>query len=135
MLRKCFGSADCILQMDIEGAEYETLLCLDPELLRKFRIIVIEFHCLDGLFDSLGFELIKSTFDRLLRDFVVVHIHPNNCLPVVRCDGVEVAPVMEFTFLRRDRISKRFRRTDFPHLLDRKCVQNRPDVVLPHGWY
>lgn len=135
MLRKGSGFNDLVLQMDIEGAEYEVLLGVDVGLLRKFRILVIEFHGLEGLFDTLGFELIKATFDRLLMDFVVVHIHPNNCLPVVRCDGVEVAPVMEFTFLRKDRIGNRTAREDFPHPLDRKCVRELPDFPLPRCWY
>jgi hypothetical protein len=135
MLRKGPEFNDLILQMDIEGAEYEVLLGIDVGFLRKFRILVVEFHSLEAVFDWMGFELIKATFDRLLMDFAVVHIHPNNCLPVVRCDGVEVPPVMEFTFLRKDRIAQRASRSDFPHRLDRKCVRDLPDVLLPRCWY
>lgn len=36
--------ADLLLQMDIEGAEYETLGAAPRDLLRRFRIIVIELH-------------------------------------------------------------------------------------------
>lgn len=133
--RKRRGGGDLILQMDIEGAEYEVILGARLEVLNKFRILVIEFHRLDAMFDSLGFELIKATFAHLLHDFDVVHIHPNNCSPVVRCDGFEIPPVMEFTFLRKDRISKRALRQDFPHPLDRKCVPELPDFVLPSNWY
>ena len=133
--RKASGLNDLILQMDIEGAEYEVLLGMEADALKKFRILVIEFHRLDALFDSLGFDLIKATFDRILANFDVVHIHPNNCLPLVSCDGIDIAPVMEFTFLRKDRIRKRETRNDFPHVLDRKCVRELPDIPLPKSWY
>lgn len=133
--RKCNSTNDLILQMDIEGAEYEVLLGANSDLLRKFRILVIEFHRLDALFDPAGFESIRSTFARILREFEVVHIHPNNCSPVAICDGFEVPPVMEFTFLRKDRIGQRSAATRFPHELDRKCVRNLPDIPLPRGWY
>ena len=33
-----------ILQMDIEGAEYQVLLDLEENLLKKFRIMIVEFH-------------------------------------------------------------------------------------------
>jgi hypothetical protein len=35
---------DFLLQMDIEGGEYLTLLATPQEVLRRFRIIVLEIH-------------------------------------------------------------------------------------------
>ena len=43
---------DLIMQMNIEGFEYEALDFALKELINRFRIIVIEFHGLD-LFESL----------------------------------------------------------------------------------
>ena len=40
---------DLMLQMDIEGAEYEVLISLSKKELEKFRIILIEFHFLSQL--------------------------------------------------------------------------------------
>ena len=42
---------DLIMQMDIEGDEYKVFLDIPKTELKKFRIIVIEFHFLTRLFD------------------------------------------------------------------------------------
>lgn len=55
---------DLMLQMDIEGSEYEVLLDLDDDLLRRFRIMVIEFHDLDELFNKFSFKLINLVFKK-----------------------------------------------------------------------
>ena len=46
------SDAELLLQMDIEGAEYETLLAASPRLLGRFRIMVIEFHWLPQLWNE-----------------------------------------------------------------------------------
>lgn len=43
------GPGDLLLQMDIEGAEYDVIPNVEPSLLRRFRILVIEFHKLDWI--------------------------------------------------------------------------------------
>lgn len=126
---------DFILQMDIEGAEYDVIYDINSETLRKFRILVIEFHRLDSIFDKTGFKLINLTFNKLLKDFEIVHIHPNNCRAPVVYKGFEVPPLMEFTFLRKDRVvSKGNASRNFPHPLDKPCVKSLPDYSLPTCW-
>ncbi len=133
--RKASSEGDLILQMDIEGAEYGVIFDTSRATLRKFRILVIEFHGLDALCDKGGFELINLTFAKLLTDFEVVHIHPNNCFPATRCNGLQIPPLMEFSFLRKDRISTRESRTDFPHEFDRPSLMDRDDYALPDCWF
>lgn len=133
--RKAPTDTDLILQMDIEGAEYGVIFDTSLEVLRKFRILVIEFHGLGQLYDKAGFELINLTFTKLLKDFEVVHIHPNNCFPPIRYLDFEVPPILEFTFLRKDRVSDKQPSTSFPHPLDRKSVQENEDFALPKCWY
>jgi hypothetical protein len=126
---------DNILQMDIEGAEYRTLLDLSEEALKAFRIMVIEFHHLDKILAKFPFEIIQATFQKLLRHHHVVHIHPNNVLPVKRRKNIEVPPIMEFTFYRKDRaILKHGGKCAFPNALDRKNVDKNADVILPKCW-
>ena len=129
------GCGDLILQMDIEGDEYEVLLDISANLLTKFRIIVVEFHGLDAIFHPVGNRLIQLVFGRLLSEFSIVHIHPNNCREPVRCMDFSVPPVMEFTFLRNDRISERSYSMRFPHPLDSPCVKENKDYVLPDCWH
>ncbi len=126
---------DFLLQMDIEGAEYEVFLAADPDLLKTFRIIVIEFHDLDALIDRYGFRMISMVFRKILKDFEVVHIHPNNCSKPVEFKDFKIPPVMEFTFLRHDRITKSQPVADFPHKLDVANVSARQDFPLPECWY
>jgi hypothetical protein len=133
--RKAPGTSDSILQMDIEGAEYGVIYEASAEVLRRFRILIIEFHRLETLYDRMGFEMLSLTFGKLLRDFEVVHIHPNNCAQPVNLGAVAIPPIMEFTFLRRDRITSRVPAGVFPHPLDKTNVPDRPDFALPACWY
>lgn len=136
-VQKHFGaeSNDLILQMDIEGAEYPVLLDTPSDLLRRFRIMVIEFHALDMLFSNLSFEILKQTFEKLLRDFTVVHIHPNNRADVLLSNGIEIPLTMEFTFFRNDRVKHSQKELNFPHALDSPNHPEKADVVLPRCWW
>lgn len=126
-------SGDLLLQMDIEGAEFESLLCAPPELLAQFRIMVIEFHSLQELFNKPFFGLASRVFQRLLQTHSVVHIHPNNCCGSVTKAGLEIPRVAEFTFHRNDRLLQRSYCRSFPHPLDRDNTPN-PTLALPPCW-
>lgn len=128
------NGSEYILQMDIEGAEYAVILHTPDELLKKFRIIVMEFHDLEALFDRNGFELISLTFGKLLKYFEIVHMHPNNCRPAIGCGEYSTPQVMEITFLRRDRMLSKRQNTQFPHPLDVISFPEFPDVSLPKCW-
>jgi hypothetical protein len=129
------NSQNGILQMDIEGAEYEILFDISEEILKKFRIIIIEFHHLDKLMIEGEFKLLSLVFNKISRYFDVVHIHPNNCEQAYNYNGFAIPPIMEFTFLRKDRMLQRTQITSFPHPLDRKNVPDLEDVILPKTWW
>jgi hypothetical protein len=133
--RKAPDASDLIPQMDIEGAEYRVVLSTKQEILRRFRIMVIEFHHLACIYDRIGLDLVSLTFSKLLQDFEIVHIHPNNRIRPIAFNTFETPPLIEFTFLRRDRVTSRRSVSSFPHPLDRKNVAARPDVDLPACWY
>ena len=125
---------DCMLQMDIEGYEYVTLLNTSEQLLKQFRIIVIEFHNLHKLWNKDFFFIADLTFKKLLQNHYCIHIHPNNIsVPYVQ-HGIEIPSVSEFTFIRKDRCEKIGYRSDFPHKFDKDNTPN-PPVVLPEIWY
>jgi len=126
---------DAILQMDIEGAEYRVLLDASDDTLSQFRIILLECHNLTRLFGRQNSQLIIATFRKLLRHFHVVHIHPNNVCPASQRGGISIPPVMEFTFIRKDRVRSLSRDAlTFPHPLDRDNMSNRPSLALPETW-
>lgn len=128
------SSSDLLLQMDIEGAEYEALLRMSDSLLQRFRVLVIEFHQLNQLFDACYFKLASSAFEKLLLHHRCVHIHPNNCSNVFSRDGLDIPEIMEFTFLRKDRFDSHRPSGEFPHSLDVECT-SRPSMVLPACWF
>jgi len=137
-------NGDLILQMDIEGAEFEAMMSVSSSLLSQFRIMVIEFHFLQELFNRPYFDLSSRVFRKILQSHTVVHIHPNNCCGSVkvpnkwthgsRMECLEIPRVSEFTFYRNDKIRKESYCRVFPHSLDRDNT-SKPSLVLPHCWY
>lgn len=125
---------DLILQMDIEHSEYSVIYETPIEILKKFKIMVIEFHGLDSIFNPFGFDLIDLTFKKLLKHHEIVHIHPNNCFAPIKFKNILIPPTMEITFLRKDRITMANKISTFPHKLDRPCVPNNPNYTLPECW-
>jgi methyltransferase FkbM-like protein len=128
-------SGELLLQMDIEGFEYEALIGTPVEALSRFRIMIIEFHNLDRIFDPFIYTLYRTCFERILRHFHVVHIHPNNCCGSVKKDGIEVPRVLEFTFYNKSRVSHTTYAHGFPHPLDRDNVPANKSIHLPRCWY
>jgi hypothetical protein len=63
-------SRELLLQMDIEGAEYRTLLCTPTKILERFRIIVVEFHGLDKF---TNYNLLTYIFLSLL--FLLIYFY------------------------------------------------------------
>ncbi len=133
--RKAPPQGDLLLQMDIEGDEYEVIFAAGRDTLRRFRILVIEFHDLHRMIERHYFKIVDMTFSKLLQDFYVVHIHPNNDQPLYSYKGIQIPPIAEFTFLRQDRVQHLKPRTSFPHPLDVKNVRQNPDYPLPACWY
>lgn len=135
--RKAHAGKDMILQMDIEGAEYEVIVNTPADVLKQFRIIIIEFHDLEQLLNKLSFTLIDQCFRKLLDQFEIVHIHPNNIMKAkaVVFKSMEISSALEITFLRKDRIAHQQPITQFPHVLDNPNSLDFDDYVLPKNWY
>jgi hypothetical protein len=129
-IRKENNDDEMILQMDIEGFEYDVLIETSSEVLKKFRIILIEFHWFDKIFSDNGFKTIKSIFDKLNKNFYIVHIHPNKCCGYSETKGIKIPNTIEYTFLRKDRVKYKKNSRQFPHELD-----HDKDFILPSNFY
>ncbi len=129
------SDSDCLLQMDIEGHEYVSLLSIDEALLQRFRIVIIEFHNLRNWGEPKFFELVKAAFDRLLKYFYVVHIHPNNDSGLVNLWDIPVPRLLEMTLLRKDRSEPGDYCQQYPHRFDAVNTPDRSEIVLPPYWY
>ena len=125
---------DLLLQMDIEGTEYPALINMTDPLMKRFRIIVVEFHTLDDLWNPHFFNIAEIAIDRLLQTHTCVHIHPNNSLGIEYQFGVAIPKVAEFTFLRNDRLKIKNTPLKFPHKLDYDNTKKQ-HIDLPENWY
>ena len=134
MNNKAPNCSESILQMDIEGAEYSVIYQTPIDVLKKFRIMVIEFHGLNNIFSPGGYDLIYLTFKKILSEYEIVHIHPNNVWAPISNGLYEVPPLIEFTFLRKNRIELMSPCRTFPNVLDIKNVETKPDFALPDCW-
>jgi hypothetical protein len=127
---------DLLLQMDIEGAELDVIDTISDALLKKFRIMVIEFHHLEHIFEPMGFARFSRTFDRLSQFHEVVHIHPNNHSGTARSGSIEIPKLLEITYYRKDRSNfSESKFPLFPHPLDASNVPDRSPLALPKCWY
>jgi hypothetical protein len=129
------NSPEAILQMDIEGSEYEVIHNSSALLLSRFRIMVIEFHRLYQLADRFSFKWMASAIRKLLNTHAIVHMHPNNNRKPLTLHEIKIPATLEITFLRRDRLLPETKPLVFPHPLDHKSVCNKPDLILPKCWY
>jgi hypothetical protein len=127
---------DLMLQMDIEAAEYRVLPGITDQLLKRFRIMVIEFHNLDNIFAKFFFDIFRITFSRLTKYHYVAHLHPNNGCFVAKRGDLHIPQTMEFTFHRKNRASIINNQVvQFPHPLDADNVAGGPPLALPSCWY
>lgn len=94
---------DLILQMDIEGAEFSSILSCDQETLRKFRIIAIEIHFLDFLKIKFLSNLVSDFFKKLEKYHVVCFSRANDCCGEIKFGKFNIPRVLELTLIRKDR--------------------------------
>lgn len=130
---------DFILQMDIEGAEYRNVLATSADTLNRFRIIVIELHDLKSIDHPRKFmNQIGATLLKLSDTHICVHASANNCCGQViePITGMNIPDVLELTFLRRDRFSKKNKfQPSLPHKLDiLENEESRDPILLNEKW-
>ena len=120
-----------LLQMDIESSEYEVLHSTPEETLKKFKVIIIEFHYIEKISNIYFYQNFNNVLDKLLLNFEICHIHPNNCQGTYSLHGIELPTAIEVTFLRKDLCKNKVPVTNLPHELDQKNITILDDVFLP----
>ncbi len=126
---------DLLLQMDIEGSEYDVMANTSRDVFSRFRIIVVELHDLDLMLLGDGRAVLSACLDRLLDEHVICHVHPNNWFPPIRIAGQAVPRYLELSLLRRDRIvHNNGQEAEFPHPLDMRNVPDKPAEKYDPFW-
>lgn len=133
------GRDDLLLQMDIEGGEYDVLTFESEQTLAKFKCMAIEFHNADRLLDRCFYRFFCAIFEKIFANFSVCHVHPNNCCGVASFDGVEIPRVFEVTFIRNDMLNAvkplDVAERNLPNILDEKNVPHNDDIRMPKIWW
>jgi hypothetical protein len=126
-----------ILQMDIEGGEYDVLLYEGPDTLAKFQVMIIEFHDVHKIFHRDFFKIFSNIFDKIYSNFTICHVHPNNCCGKLVIDNFSIPAVLEMTFIRNDLVTKykSSNKIVLPHNLDSQNVLKNIDIPLSKNWY
>ena len=124
-----------ILQIDIEGNELIVFRDCDIVELKRFSILVVEFHRLSLIISKTGCELYTNVLSKILENFTICHIHPNNASTLFNIYGVDLPKCMEITFVRNDLIKYKKKIThSIPHELDYDNSKN-PSIILPEIYY
>jgi hypothetical protein len=126
---------DLLLQMDIEGSEYEVVNSLDELNLKKFRVMIIEFHYFEQVLTKMGYKTIESVMKKILKYFDVAHIHPNNCCGSYKINNTIVPSTLEITFMSKELSLKKERIEKLPNKLDSKNISHKNDIFLDSNWF
>lgn len=124
------NSSNLGLQMDIEGAEYEILSAINYQILRRFKLLLIEFHDLDLLFVSQAqIQKLKNIVYKISQSHYLVHVKSNNAGGSINVNGYAFPKVLELSFIRKELAN--FSEGDFhmhcPYLND----PSKPPIKLP----
>lgn len=117
--------SNCIVQMDIEGSEYDVFSNYSGNF-EYVQQLIIEFHFHFNS-DSSGWE---NVLKKINESFYLVHVHGNNCAPITQYDPVPDA--IECTYVNKNRFSNVPAKEDiaYPIELDKTNCNNREDFVL-----
>lgn len=128
------GSRDLMLQMDIEGAEYDVLKDLDSSEIERFRIILLEIHDLQKVMDPEWASAFIFTFSKLNKTHILCHVHPNNSSSYFNVGNRIVPQVVELSYIRRDRALELEGLASLPHPLDQKNAPKLMDIPASEFW-
>lgn len=121
-------SCNGILKFDVEGAEWECIPKINPDLLKHFRIIVCELHGLTSVNNNEHREIVRKTLEILTSNHTVVHLHANNCCGISVIEGIPIPAVVEITLLRNDRSKFTPTKSTIPGPLDFPNMADRPEL-------
>ncbi len=118
---------DLILQMDIEGAEWQVLDTVDEKHLRCFSQIIVELHL--PTFELLLLPVRNHILSRLAETHQVIHAHVNNSGNTLVFGEEQIWTALELTYLRRDNYRFTPSRELYPLPLDAPCLPYLADIT------
>lgn len=121
---------DIILQMDIEGAEWDLLASAPREDMLRFRQILVEFH-------ETGIWLHRyAVLQKILETHIPIHVHYNNAANAVSFAGDSMLycdKLIEVSYIRADGLAAKACPEYYPTKLDSPNLPKRPEI--PVGYF
>jgi hypothetical protein len=116
------------VKMDIEGGEVPWINSLNDEQVNRFAQIVIEFH------DPFREKEI-CMFNKLNKNHILVHFHPNNCCGTRDHKGVIIPNVFECTYIHKKFFTcePKLNSESIPSKLDMQNVLYRDEIYIDHS--
>lgn len=122
-----------IMEMDIEGCEWDVFQHAELDVIDQFSQIVIEFHGLvAAAYDHEALMTVVSVLKKINKTHQSVHVHANGSTIPLLIGGLALSDVMEVTYLRRGGGKHKFvpNTRQFPTELDQPTYQGGHDVYL-----
>jgi hypothetical protein len=117
------------LKIDIEGNEWKSLKGVSGELFEIFDQIIIEFHDITNMKQSLNSERIKL-LETLNKTHQILHLHANNDGQFISINGENLAQTIEVTYLNRKNYSFSDFVQSYPRQIDNVSNIKKPDYFL-----
>lgn len=132
---KCFldrnGHSDkknMILKMDVEGAEWDFLETVTPEVLKQFDQIVFEMH---NLVRSKESKRIVRLLEKLNETHALIHLHGNNSSVLLKIGNTIFPDVIETSYVSREKYNiSELETVTLPTNLDAPNDRGRRDIIL-----
>lgn len=123
---------EIVLQMDIEGGEWEVLRDAPESTLKKFRQIIIELHDLTPR--ALNFSDKLAVLRKIARTHKPVHVHFNNCAygHPEKDELPFYSSFWEVTYARAGDYAFEPCAESFPTPLDSPNLDGIPDIAIGH---
>jgi hypothetical protein len=93
----CSTKNTLFIKMDIEGAEYETLLNTSHDIYKRISGLVIELHNISP-YNAHTISLLNLLSDH----FYLIHAHANNSGGFITTNDTQIPQVIECSFIRKD---------------------------------
>jgi hypothetical protein len=120
------GSASLILKIDIEHDEWPVFDATSDHALSCFAQIVGEFHGFEAMSDAHWNERARRVFEKITRQFGVVHVHANNHSGFSCIANIPIAQTIEISFANKSRYTLVATDETFPGPFD---APNHPYVA------
>ncbi len=116
---------------EISLLNLDSVLLENAENLYRSKQISISISNIKDIIEKEKLNLLKKIFEKLLKKYIVAHIHANNLGGVVSINYVQVPNILNILFVQKDLYTyKENDELHFPTKIDLPNDQSLPDIYL-----